>query len=399
MTDHKCNTDCEGANKYNGCAIKCKSCSLNSYLFCLISNSEIDQLVKLLGIDRARGDKTDTIGNALKTIFANNSMISFKCPTCYNNASIIENENKSLKKKNTELQNKIRELEKGEATNGTSATTNTVTHEFLESKMKQLEDKIVKKIGECMKTNDRHENNKTLHENESEQHDLSKQNNITNGKKSLLKPPKSKLVDRSIYEIHVSKFSNEITPNIIVEHIMENTSIPMRELFKVEQMRSRKMNNARDYATFKISTFSKETYTAIMNRDVWEPEYEARDFELRQPKMHGTPQRPYENKGQQQRVTFDTPGRGGRDGGFKNGRSWQKQQQYTPAKGNKTSDLKKQQPSTSTPMQQQYFLPQHPYMFYQMPLQQPPPNAQPQTAPTQIGPTQIAPTHQMPHKQ
>lgn len=275
MTAHKCDTTCDGAKELNGGFILCRICALPSYLGCLKAEKEMDALIKSMGIDKARGDKVGQIGAALNAMFASDSMISFRCSSCQlldSNSIGISNENESLKQKNAELLLKINELEKKNIETPMDAETaaSPVTHEMLQNKLQQMEERIVSKIAERMQLNDRNREREEIHASKRKRSDdnthrnmgihLQSANQNGNEKKSLLKPPKAKIDDRSIYEIHVSKFSIEMTANTISQHIMENSSILTPDLFKVEPMNSRKMNNAH-FSTFKISTFSKRVYT------------------------------------------------------------------------------------------------------------------------------------------
>lgn len=74
------------------------------------------------------------------------------------------------------------------------------------------------------------------------------------------------------YALHISKFDPDVNISVIVEHVMQNTTIIDPEDFIVEKLG----NSGADFATFKISTYTNELKEEI--KEIWAPHYNARDF-------------------------------------------------------------------------------------------------------------------------
>lgn len=88
---------------------------------------------------------------------------------------------------------------------------------------------------------------------------------------NLLQPTTNDESANDVRAMHVSKFRLGTKIEVIVEHIMQNTTIVMPDEFKVEEL----SNPTSDFVSFKIST-SREKYDEIKN--IWWPRYIARDF-------------------------------------------------------------------------------------------------------------------------
>lgn len=104
-----------------------------------------------------------------------------------------------------------------------------------------------------------------------------------NGRRLItkLKPPqqpKNNATMNGVFEIHVSKFDNEYTENDLIEHIMQNTTIVVAEVFTVEALMSQNQSDERGYKSFKITTLKKQIYDEIMDESLWAPEFTARNF-------------------------------------------------------------------------------------------------------------------------
>lgn len=78
--------------------------------------------------------------------------------------------------------------------------------------------------------------------------------------------------EMSSHAIHVSQFSVNKKVEEIIDHVMNNTSIINPSDFMVEKL----SNHKSDFASFKISTHTREMYEEIKN--IWHPYYYARDF-------------------------------------------------------------------------------------------------------------------------
>lgn len=76
----------------------------------------------------------------------------------------------------------------------------------------------------------------------------------------------------------MSKFDNKVTENDISMFIMDNTTIAMPELFKVERLKSQKQPETPKHVSFKISTFSNEIYKKIIDEKLWSPNFTARVY-------------------------------------------------------------------------------------------------------------------------
>lgn len=315
-----------------------------------------------------------------------------------------KNENLSKKIKTSEIE--IASLKSQE--NAVKSSSDSVTHDMLQVALQQLETNIMSKINERIADATQRNDEQQPHNNERNE---SKTEVGGNANKSLLKPPKEKATtdDRAIYEIHVGNFHTDMIPKTIEAHIMANTEIVMPELFKVEQMRSR--FDKSDYATFKITTLNKQTYTQIMDTKLWEPEYTAHDFVQRSVKFSKITTNDGNvemNKGNRNNVAMETPrsnnytkkSYGRQKFGKFNGRSTfntpqRKIQTETPQNRSnmKTPNLQQQQT-------QPYFL-TYPYMYYN--THQPQPQTQqlqsaPMTQLLQNAPqtnTQTAQVHQL----
>lgn len=83
--------------------------------------------------------------------------------------------------------------------------------------------------------------------------------------------------NKDIYEIHVSRFDVSTKEEDITEHIMMNTRIASRELFKVHKLIS-KDTQTQDYTTFKITTLANNIYEMIMEERIWAPDFKAREY-------------------------------------------------------------------------------------------------------------------------
>lgn len=95
---------------------------------------------------------------------------------------------------------------------------------------------------------------------------------------SKLKPPKyAEPTEKDVYQIHVAKFDCDTTENDIKEHVIETTKIDGL-LFKVSKLLSKKDDFKTKYATFKITTLNNDIYRAIMDENVWQPNFQARDY-------------------------------------------------------------------------------------------------------------------------
>lgn len=111
---------------------------------------------------------------------------------------------------------------------------------------------------------------------------------------------------RSIHEIYVSKFKNDTTPEKIIEHVINKSTIKNRELFSVELLvRPGENVNKLSYVSFKITTCSESTYDAILKEDVWAPKFEAVPFSNQKSQIksskhdknsHSQPQTPVRTK-------------------------------------------------------------------------------------------------------
>lgn len=95
--------------------------------------------------------------------------------------------------------------------------------------------------------------------------------------KTNLKPPVQINEDKDIYEIHVSRFDVSTTEEEINDHIMKNTQINSRDLFKVHKLISANKRK-QDYTTFKITTLTKNLYEMIKEEQIWAPNFEAREY-------------------------------------------------------------------------------------------------------------------------
>lgn len=96
-----------------------------------------------------------------------------------------------------------------------------------------------------------------------------------------LRPPQNQQIfdNKSVYEIHVSKFHTATTPEDIEKHVVDKTKCKS-ESFKVEQLISRRNNDRnRNYISFKITTLSANIYEQILDQNIWIPHFTARDFE------------------------------------------------------------------------------------------------------------------------
>lgn len=97
-----------------------------------------------------------------------------------------------------------------------------------------------------------------------------------------LQPPDEVISNKNqkgIFEIHVSKFRNSTTSEQIVNHVLSRTPIDSPELFSVELLIGAKdIVERKSYISFKISTCSAKVYEAIMNEEVWAPNFIARDY-------------------------------------------------------------------------------------------------------------------------
>lgn len=124
------------------------------------------------------------------------------------------------------------------------------------------------------------DNVNNLDKNEQENDKLKRpQLNDNNGlfKNSKLKPPVKQISQgNGIFEIHVSKFASEVDESDISEHIMQNTTVLVPELYTIEELKSQKDN--RLYKSFKITTLKKHVYDEIINEQLWAPEFKARNF-------------------------------------------------------------------------------------------------------------------------
>lgn len=107
------------------------------------------------------------------------------------------------------------------------------------------------------------------------------------GQVTKLKPPKKRENDkRDVYHIHVSQFDVQHTEQQIENYVRENTGINVNGLFKVTKLVSKKRNFNEDdeYCSFKITTIHHDVYKKISNSDLWEPEFQVRDFTSSPPK-------------------------------------------------------------------------------------------------------------------
>lgn len=292
MSDaHKCSDgQCDGQKLYQGISIMCKNCLTASYLGCLTNNKEIDLFIKVIGIDKlkAKDKNTDNIWMFVNTLFSDGSMFSFRCPECFYDAEI---KLKQLKQSVDEKSLECAELKKklGDHMNNSNMTplpmntnaTEPITYEKLDTILRDFEKSILDKVDMMSNSG---QANKRKRPNILTPTIANPLTPITVRDKSLkhyglLKPATKKAVnDRSIYEIHISKFDSTMTANDLTTFIISNTNIESDKLFKVEQLQSTKTNKVRETVSFKVTTLSQEVYTKIMSTSLWEPEFVARDF-------------------------------------------------------------------------------------------------------------------------
>lgn len=88
------------------------------------------------------------------------------------------------------------------------------------------------------------------------------------------------VIDKDVYEIHVSKFSTAQTEEGIVKHIIEKTGVN-RIQFRVIKLMKR--NYTSRNASFKIVTLDRNVYEKIYDTELWNG-YDVRDFEREKPK-------------------------------------------------------------------------------------------------------------------
>lgn len=97
-----------------------------------------------------------------------------------------------------------------------------------------------------------------------------------------LQPPVEKIkpkVSRSIYQIYVSKFKNDTTPDKIIKHVITKSLVKDQDLFSVEMLvKPKEKVQKLSYVSFKITTCSENVYDAIMNEEIWAPNFTAAPF-------------------------------------------------------------------------------------------------------------------------
>lgn len=99
-----------------------------------------------------------------------------------------------------------------------------------------------------------------------------------------LKPPDEDNDDnKSVYEIHVSKFHMDTKESDIEKHICEKLKIKA-DLVKVEKIMSKNFGTRmeRKYISFKIITLKKQIFKNIMDENVWLPHFKVREFKREQ---------------------------------------------------------------------------------------------------------------------
>lgn len=295
MSPHKCDLTCGGSEQMNGFYILCHSCLTPSYLACMQSNQEIKELIATLEIDKIQSDdpRNASLNKFMNTVFAEDSMFTFKCPECcVRNAAT---ELATIKRERNKLKNQIKELTI--ELNTYKSNTNKqfqmdidendqnapVTKIELQAILNKFESTIMDKLQLISKDSEQTQASKRKRSNTEQTTytatpkiahiDLTSTNNK---KRDLLKAPITKTENSSVYKIRVSKFSNEMTPENLVQYIMANTNIQMTGLFKVETLNNPSYPD--ENISFKISTFSKEIKDMLMDQKLWEPEYKADEF-------------------------------------------------------------------------------------------------------------------------
>lgn len=265
MSSHKCDDKCGGADRLNGFSILCSDCFNLSYLYCLQQNKEIKTLIKILNIEKTKGDvdKNTTIWEILNTMFASDSMFKFKCIECYH-----KDDEKRMDYSNSEQDNQV-------------------THKELEAILKKYDDELEEKILSIV--NDNHitqtrkrkrtitSTNGTNVYTPTLNVDLTSETQNKIRGRDLLKPPQIKNEEQSTYTIRISEFAKDTSVENIANYILMNTTIINPDLFKITFWENRDNENNTGIS-FKITTLKSEIKDQIMNENIWSPDYTATEI-------------------------------------------------------------------------------------------------------------------------
>lgn len=391
MSNHKCGVECVNSKSLFGLSIMCKKCLTATYLGCIENNKEVKALVKGLAIEKLKKNADTTeIWTTLSTLFSEGSMFTFECPECCieETKKVKESQEleEKLQKENNELKHKLNQILEITGQNTPMETddneTTTITKNQLKTEMQRLEKQIVDKVnillnGENGNPNKRRRQNDTLHSVITIT-DTPNKKKLTSEKRELLKPVKMDVIDdRSTYEIYISKFSQKATTAQISDFIMENTNIKSQSLFKIERLQSMNTQKVSMTSSFKVTTLQKDIYETIMDKSLWEPDFEVREFlperinkfdkrtnartprrnEMRPEMQRDRKRDRSKNRYTSNRVQFSTPKRQN----FRN---------YTQNQATKTPNFLLNPASTTHQQYQQQYLYRFPQQYVIMPPQQ-----------------------------
>lgn len=324
--NHNCNdSGCDGSNCF-GLNITCTRCLTPSFFECIANRPEIKKILALLGVNSATSQQLNGITTALSTMFGTESVFEFTCVNCkvkgsYNDLEMnYESKITDLTNKNKETSKQVTKIKKEKAAVDTevknlkdevkklkdevqrleaivqSGAVNNSEYTNVKTQIASLKDIAAQWSMQIQSQNEQYSKflsaiehidtdmNAPAHtQAEKTRMPIETSNMGANGNSRLKLPAQKQkqqqkqAIDRSIYEMYISKFDVSVTEKDIIEHIMEQTTIAMPDLFKVQ-----KLNHKNGFNAFKVSTFQKQYYDEIMNENIWSGGFTAKDYEVQQ---------------------------------------------------------------------------------------------------------------------
>lgn len=274
-----CCEDLNCPNLANNMNLKCAQCNKKFSAVCLANFSEMSTFFNKFGLFHKDGtvQLSEVRWSAIQCVTGPSSIISFTCTKCSNEIS-----------NNLQVVNELK----------TQLTLWEMKYDALNNLLKEQRDELIAvKLDQNLNSTISSQNieipsmsfvntqprrariNKTDTNNNEQDKEIKNKttDSIANEQIKL----KTRKHEKSVFSIHVSRFPIDTKPETVTELIINKTSIDNPDLFKVEIMNKNRRFMKSKYASFKISTLKKEMFNEIMNEDIWQPDYLAREFEDR----------------------------------------------------------------------------------------------------------------------